>query len=89
MKKHTVYQKNQGDLAMRSLSEKAFKYYSTTDPLDVYEVETPDGEKRYDIKEGPIETLGLTFKELDEMFSDLREQIEREEAEEAENEEDN
>jgi len=89
MKKHTVGQKQRGDLAMRSLSEKAFKYYSTTDPLDVYEVETPDGEKRYNIKEAPIETLGLTFKELDEMFSDLREQIEREEAEEAENEEDN
>lgn len=82
MKKHTVYQKNQGELAVRDLSEKAFKYYSTTDPLDVYEVETPDGEKRYDVVEGQVETLGLTFKELDEMFTDLREQIEREEAEE-------
>ena len=71
MKKHTNYEKQMGELAMRFLSDEAFKYYGGTDPLNVYEVEDESGEKKYDVDECGVETLGLTFDEVDELFRDL------------------
>lgn len=70
MKKYTVGQKERGEVAMNYLSGDALDYYTSTDPISVYEVENEDGEKRYDVIESGYEKLGLTFDEVVEMFTE-------------------
>ena len=65
--KHTNEMKIDGEMAIRSLSEKAAAFYNDTDPLAVYEYDTDEG-KRYDVA-GVIEREGLTFEELDRLFT--------------------
>ena len=62
-----------GELACRRLSEKAKKFYDGTDPLDVFEYQDDNGDKRYAIR-GIIDAFNLSFEELDKMFSDLCDQ---------------
>ena len=77
MKKYTNNQKIAGELACRSLSDLALRFYTGTDPLKVYEYETDEG-KRY-AYEGCIgNNENLTFEELDEIFSDWQKEIEEE-----------
>ena len=56
-----------GELACRSLSNKAFKVYAGTDPLNVYEYEE-NGEERYAITGCLGENEGMTFGELGELL---------------------
>ena len=74
LRRDTIYAKGQGELAIRRLSKEAQEYYYGTSPLEVYEVEDENGEKRYDVT-GADEAYGLTFEELDEMFRGQMEAI--------------
>lgn len=67
-------EKINGELATRRFSKDAYKYYSGTNPLTIYEVEC-ESEKRYYVR-GVIETDSLTFDELNEMFCELEKQVE-------------
>ena len=57
-----------------NLTDKAFKAYSNTDPLTVYEFEE-DGEMRYDII-GAVEAYNLNESEVNELFESLLEEPE-------------
>ena len=93
MRKFTMSEKRNGEMAMRSLSELAWEFYSNTDPLDVIEVlveskdEDSEDEKRYYVR-GAYEWDNLTFEELEEHFEniqrDILEEIANEETEEEE-----
>ena len=71
-KKYTAKEKTNGELAIRNLSKEAQEFYNGTSPLDVYEVVSLSGEKRYDVT-GAVDFNWLTFNELDELFCGLRE----------------
>lgn len=45
MKKFNNSQKLAGEMAIRSLSDKAAEFYNGADPLDVFEYEEEDGEE--------------------------------------------
>lgn len=77
--KRTYKKKIAAELSLRSLSKKAFDFYTDTDPLDVYEYETEDG-TRYDVT-GCFTYTGLTFKELEQEFEMLAEEFVEEEDE--------
>lgn len=69
-----------GELACRSLSEKARRFYCGTDPLTVWEYETDEGEKRYAVQFGkgaPID-YDLTFEALEQEFEELQAEIDGE-----------
>ncbi len=68
---YTAKEKINGELAMQNLSREAYDFYCGTSPLDVYEMEEDNGEKRYDVV-GINNADWLTFDELDELFCDLR-----------------
>ena len=70
MKKFTMKEKVNGEMAARNLSEKAFKFYSETDPLTIYEYETENG-KRYAYDFSGTIVSDLTFSELENDFIDL------------------
>ena len=66
--KFTTSEKTAGEMAIRRLSAKAFKIYSETDPLDVYE--------RDDLLyvRGCIVADGITLDKLEQMLVDLWEE---------------
>lgn len=74
--KYTNRMKVNGELAMRSASEKAQDFYSNTDPLGVYEYEDADGNTLYgyDGCFGSVE--GLTFEQLQEEFEAMHDELE-------------
>lgn len=68
----SIQGKNRGELACRDLSDKAYKFYSDTDPLNVYEydsafiVDGAFGKMEFD----SLEEMEKCFEELsDEMES--------------------
>jgi hypothetical protein len=63
MRKFTASEKINGELAIRKLSEKAQKFYSETDPLDVYE-----REGKYFVRGCIGDSDDLTIDELNELF---------------------
>lgn len=68
--KITDSMKRNGELAMRSASEKAIGLYESTDPLVVFEYED-DEEKKYGYDGCIGYADGLTFDELNKEFEDL------------------
>lgn len=65
------YMKINGELACRNLSDKAYKVYCDTEPLNIYEYETDEKLYAFDGALGSQE--GLTFDELEavlEAFAD-------------------
>lgn len=83
--KFTNRMKTNGELAMRSASEAAQRFYEETDPLDVYEYEVDlyeDGEivgeeKLYAYDWSGEWKMGLTFERLEEEFEELQAEIDR------------
>ena len=59
-----------GELAIRSLSDKAAEFYNGTDPLDVFEYEK-DGAKLYAYTGAFGERDGMTFEELERVFEEM------------------
>lgn len=74
MKKYTNSQKIAGEMACRDLSQKALDFYTTTDPLKVYEYEADEG-KRYAYTGAIGDKDGLTFEELQEIFEEWHDDI--------------
>lgn len=76
MRKFTVKEKINGELAARNLSDKAYNFYVNTDPLTVYEYETENG-KMYAYDSCGLIVSGLTFAELqtelEELFDEFNE----------------
>lgn len=87
MKKFNNSQKLAGEMAIRSLSDKAAEFYNGADPLDVFEYEE-DGEKLYAYSGAIGERDGLTFEELERDFEEMQEELDALEEEEEEEEED-
>lgn len=81
MKKFNNSQKLAGEMAIRSLSDKAAEFYNGTDPLDVFEYEE-DGAKLYAYTGAFGERDGMTFEELERDFEEMQEELEDEEEEE-------
>lgn len=69
MKKLSITEKVNGELAMRDLCEHAKKVYDTTDPLTVAKCE--DGS--FSIR-GMNDADGLTFEQVQQMFLDIYEE---------------
>ena len=72
MKHYTIREKQNGELAVRTLSEKAFNAYSNAD-IGVMEIETENG-ARYDVT-GMIDGNGLTLEELEILLEELSEAL--------------
>ena len=70
MKKFTNSQKVAGEMAVRSLSDKAAEFYNGADPLDVFEYEE-DGKKLYAYSGAIGDRDGLTFEELERDFEEM------------------
>ncbi len=68
-------QKLNAELSLRSLSEKAQECYSSTDPLDIYEVETDEGVV-YFVRGCLGNYDGMTFEQLDSFLVDWQEEFE-------------
>lgn len=83
MKKFTNKQKVAGELATRSLSNKAAEFYNGTDPLDVFEYEE-DGNKLYAYSGAFGERDGMTFEELERDFEEIQDDLDAFEEEEEE-----
>lgn len=81
MKKFTNSQKVAGEMAVRSLSDKASEFYSGADPLDVFEYEE-DGAKLYAYSGAFGERDGMTFEELERDFEEMQEELDAFEEEE-------
>ena len=69
MRKLTIKEKQNGELAMRGLSFKADWFYGGADPLTVAEYEEDD-KTLYAIRGCLGDKDGITFEELQEMFED-------------------
>lgn len=65
---YTQSMKRAGELAARSLSDKAAAFYSSSDPLALYEYNTIAG-LRYAVT-GIVDAAGLTLAEVDALFSE-------------------
>lgn len=70
MRKFNNSEKLAGELASRSLSNKAAEFYNGTDPLDVFEYEK-DGAKLYAYTGAFGERDGMTFEELESDFEEM------------------
>lgn len=70
MRKFNNFEKLAGELATRSLSNKAAEFYNGTDPLDVFEYEK-DGAKLYAYTGAFGERDGMTFEELESDFEEM------------------
>ena len=62
--------KSRGEMACRDLSEKAYEFYSNTDPISVYEYE---GEFVVDGVFGKMEFD--SFKEMEKCFEELNDEL--------------
>lgn len=80
MKRYTIAEKQQGEMEVRWLSQKAQKGYNSTDELTVYAVDvdvaTIDGlvikiEKRFDVDYFGGITKGLTLDELEAFLEEI------------------
>lgn len=69
MKKLSIIEKVNGEMAMRELCENAKKVYDTTDPLTV--AKCADGS--FSIR-GMNDADGLTFEQVQQMFLDIYEE---------------
>lgn len=74
MRNFTNSQKVAGEMAVRSLSDKAAEFYNGADPLDVFEYEE-DGAKLYAYSGAFGERDGLTFEELEREFEEMQEEL--------------
>lgn len=74
MRKFANSQKVAGEMAIRSLSDKASEFYSGADPLDVFEYEE-DGKKLYAYSGAFGERDGMTFEELERDFEEMQEEL--------------
>lgn len=70
MKKFNNSQKLAGEMAIRSLSDKAAEFYNGADPLDVFEYEE-DGAKLYAYTGAFGKRDGMTFEELESDFEEM------------------
>lgn len=79
MNKYTKRQKENAEIAMRRLSDKANEIYSNSDFI-VYEIEGDD-EPLYDvlIYNVSVEATGLTFKQLNDLFEEYYDEEEGDE----------
>ena len=68
-------QKVNAELSLQSLSEKAQECYSSTDPLDIYEVETDEGVV-YFVRGCLGNYDGMTFEQLDSFLVNWQEEFE-------------
>ena len=68
MKKISINEKVNGELAMRDLCPKAWEVYSNTDPLTIAKCE--DG--TFSIR-GLCDADGLTFEQVEQLFLDIAE----------------
>lgn len=71
MRKFTVEEKRNGELAVRGMSKKAQAFYNGTDPLAVYEYDTEDG-RRYAYDGGIGTAEDLTFEEIERIFEEYQ-----------------
>lgn len=71
MRKFNNSEKVAGEMAVRSLSDKAAEFYNGADPLDVFEYEE-DGAKLYAYSGAFGERDGLTFEELEKEFEEMQ-----------------
>ena len=86
MRKFNNSEKVAGEMAVRSLSNKAAEFYNGSDPLDVFEYEE-DGAKLYAYSGAFGERDGLTFEELERDFEEMQEELDAFEEEEEEEDE--
>lgn len=70
MRKFNNSEKLAGEMAIRSLSDKAAEFYNGADPLDVFEYEE-DGAKLYAYTGAFGERDGMTFEELESDFEEM------------------
>lgn len=70
MRKFNNSEKLAGEMAIRSLSDKAAEFYNGADPLDVFEYEE-DGAKLYAYTGAFGERDGMTFEELESDFDEM------------------
>lgn len=70
MRKFYNSEKVAGEMATRSLSDKAAEFYNGTDPLDVFEYEE-NGAKLYAYTGAFGERDGMTFEELESDFEEM------------------
>ena len=75
MKKFTEKEKNKGELSARGLSKKAYKLYSETNPMAIYEYEK-DGNILYAYDSCFGGNENLTFEELDKELTEIAEDME-------------
>lgn len=87
MRKFNNSEKLAGEMAIRSLSNKAAEFYNGTDPLDVFEYEE-DGNKLYAYSGAFGERDGMTFEELERAFEEMQDDLDAFEEEEEKEEED-
>ena len=87
MRKFTKIEKINGELACRNLSAKADGVYSTSDPLEVYEVSEKEytgdectGYKNTYYVRGIIDADDLSFDELNELFEEFADEVKEVEA---------
>lgn len=80
--KFTARMRDNGSMAMRFASEKAMAFYTSTDPLAVYEYEDADGNTLYAYDGCFGEVEGLTFEELQRSFEELYDEIMEDEEDE-------
>lgn len=85
MRKFNDSEKLAGEMAIRSLSNKAAEFYNGTDPLDVFEYEE-DGNKSYAYSGAFGERDGMTFEELERDFEEMQEELDAFEEEEEDGE---
>lgn len=85
MRKFNNSEKVAGEMAIRSLSDKAAEFYNGADPLDVFEYEE-GGAKLYAYSGAFGERDGMTFEELERDFEEMQEELDAFEEEEEEEE---
>lgn len=71
MRKFNNSEKLAGEMAIRSLSDKAAEFYNGADPLDVFEYEE-DGNKLYAYSGAFGERDDMTFEELERDFEEMQ-----------------
>lgn len=81
MRKFYNSEKVAGEMATRSLSDKAAEFYNGTDPLDVFEYEE-NGNKLYAYSGVFGERDGMTFEELERDFEEMQKELDAFEEEE-------
>lgn len=83
MREFNNSEKVAGEMATRSLSDKAAEFYNGTDPLDVFEYEE-NGAKLYAYSGAFGERDGMTFEELERDFEEMQDDLDALEEEEEE-----